>query len=525
MNKFVSWQPVPIIPGFLFEIHHQKNMAKLNESLMESAASASNDVNSNVKIETPLLLKDAIEKQSNQKAKFDNSGESECRCNEMETTTETTTELITQKPVPSISLEEKIRHQELLNENLEVGVLFASKPIVQAIANPFIGMLTNSVIDTFQCMQSSHNIWSIFLLFTYNRFLIDYSNATLFCLSRIGFTIPMFSGFVILFLSTLTFAVGKSFPTLFLARSMQGIGSACTSVAGMGMLAKRYPDDRERGNALAIALGGLALGVLIGPPFGGLIVLKPKVLKEDLEATPLKELIRDPYIIIAAGTITVANLGIGILEPSLPLYMMDIMHSSKWEQGAAFLPASISYLIGTNIFGPLGYRMGRWLASFVALIMIAFSLLFITMAMSFHQLIVPMAVIGFAIVVNHELCAGMVDSSIMPMLGYLVDIRHTAVYGGIYAIGDVAFCLGFIGGPSLSSTIGKWFGFQWLAITTAVICFIYSPMMFLLRKPPARNEDQLLLHESTVRYVNYTNEETPEEDNDCKKLSDQTMLP
>lgn len=38
---------------------------------------------------------------------------------------------------------------------------------------------------------------------------------------------------------------------------------------GMGMLAERYPDDKERGNAMGIALGGLALGVLIGPPFGG----------------------------------------------------------------------------------------------------------------------------------------------------------------------------------------------------------------------------------------------------------------
>lgn len=31
----------------------------------------------------------------------------------------------------------------------------------------------------------------------------------------------------------------------------------------------------------------------------------------------------------------------------------------------------------------------------------------------------------------------------MPMLGYLVDIRHTSVYGSVYAIGDVAFCVGF----------------------------------------------------------------------------------
>ena len=33
---------------------------------------------------------------------------------------------------------------------------------------------------------------------------------------------------------------------------------------GMGMLADTYQDDHERGHAMGIALGGLALGVLIG---------------------------------------------------------------------------------------------------------------------------------------------------------------------------------------------------------------------------------------------------------------------
>lgn len=52
-------------------------------------------------------------------------------------------------------------------------------------------------------------------------------------------------------------------------------------------------------------------------------------------------------------------MGIATLEPSLPLWMMDTMNAPKWQQGAAFLPASISYLVGTNLFGPLGHRMGR----------------------------------------------------------------------------------------------------------------------------------------------------------------------
>lgn len=62
------------------------------------------------------------------------------------------------------------------------------------------------------------------------------------------------------------------------------------------------------------------------------------------------------------------------------------------------------------------------------------------MAKNIGDLIIPNAGLGFAI--------GMVDSSMMPQLGYLVDIRHSAVYGSVYAIGDVAFCLGFAIGKS-----------------------------------------------------------------------------
>nr|WDE40213.1 vesicular monoamine transporter 2-like protein [Schizocardium californicum] len=210
--------------------------------------------------------------------------------------------------------------QDLKDENVEVGLLFASKAFVQLVSNPFVGPLTN----------------------------------------RIGYSIPMFVGFVIMFVATIIFAVGETYIVLLLARMLQGIGSACSSVAGMGMLADRYPDDEERGNAMGIALGGLALGVLIGPPFGGvvyqflgkeapfyilaalalgdgllqLLVLKPGVGKEvQMEGTPLLTLVRDPYILIAAGSITFANMAIALLEPSMPLWMMATMDTEKWQIG------------------------------------------------------------------------------------------------------------------------------------------------------------------------------------------------
>ncbi|XP_059619591.1 synaptic vesicular amine transporter isoform X2 [Phlebotomus argentipes] len=382
------------------------------------------------------------------------------------------------------------RHKELVGETVEVGLMFASKAFVQLLANPFVGPLTH----------------------------------------KIGYSIPMFAGFVIMFISTIIFAFGRSYSVLFLARALQGIGSSCSSVSGMGMLAERYTNDKERGNAMGIALGGLALGVLIGPPFGGvmyefvgksapfiilaalalgdgvlqLLMLQPSVVLQESDPPSLKALVCDPYILIAAGAITFANMGIAMLEPSLPIWMMDNMGASKWEQGVTFLPASISYLIGTNVFGPLGHKIGRWRAALLGLMIIGLCLLCVPMATSINHLILPNAGLGFAI--------GMVDSCMMPELGYLVDIRHAAVYGSVYALGDVAFCVGFAVGPALSGTLVNTIGFEWMLVGMAVICFAYAPLLTFLRAPPTREEKKLLItgDRSSVRYVTYQDEDDEE---------------
>lgn len=78
---------------------------------------------------------------------------------------------------------------------------------------------------------------------------------------------------------------------------------------------------------MGIALGGLALGVLIGPPFGGLMyefvgksapflilsalalgdgvlqlfMLQPSIQLQESNPPSLKSLVCDPYILVAAG--------------------------------------------------------------------------------------------------------------------------------------------------------------------------------------------------------------------------------
>ncbi|CAL8105714.1 unnamed protein product [Calicophoron daubneyi] len=365
----------------------------------------------------------------------------------------------------------QMRRSAAGDEHIQIGVMFASKSVVQLLINPMIGPLTN----------------------------------------KIGYSIPMFSGFMIMFVSTVVFAFGGSYGVLFFARALQGVGSACSSVSGMGMLATVYPDDKERSRAFSWALSGLAMGVLVGPPFGGilyqfinkeapflilatlalldgilqLLTLRPAVRPEEQRGTSLAKLLQDPYILIAAGSLTFGNMGIAMLEPSLPLWMWERMHAEGWEQGAAFLPCSVSYLIGTNIFGPLAHRIGRGLSAGIGMVIVGVCLIAIPFATMNEHLIVPMFGLGFAI--------GMVDSSMMPIMGYLVDLRHVAVYGSVYAIADVAFCLGYAVGPIISGGMVQTVGFGWMLWTISIVCLVYSPLTLFLRNPPGRDESKALV--------------------------------
>ncbi|KAK4467919.1 hypothetical protein MN116_008527 [Schistosoma mekongi] len=348
------------------------------------------------------------------------------------------------------------------NVQIKIGIMFTIKPFIQLIINPFIGPITN----------------------------------------RIGYSIPMFTGFVILFVSTMIFAFETNYYFLLLARAIQGVGSACSTVSGMGMLATHFTDEQERGRAFAFALSGLAIGILFGAPYGGvtyqfisneapflilagltvingilqLLTLKPSIQRENLKGSSLIELLKDPYILIAAGSITFGNLGMAVLEPTLPLWMKTTMNSTEWQQGIAFLPSSLSYLIGTNIFGPISHRIGREITTGLGFLFTSGCLISIPFAKRIEHLIAPMCGMGFAV--------GMIDSSMMPIMGYLVDTRHVAVYGSVYAIADVALCIGFVFGPIISAVLVKAVGFNWMIWIIAIVCFTYAPLTLFLRNPP-----------------------------------------
>jgi DHA1 family vesicular acetylcholine transporter-like MFS transporter 3 len=86
------------------------------------------------------------------------------------------------------------------SEDVAVGTLFGSKAIIQLLVNPFSGAL----------------------------------------IDRIGYDIPMCIGLCVIFLSTTTFAFGRSYSVLFVARSLQGVGSAFADTSGLGRFKSSY---------------------------------------------------------------------------------------------------------------------------------------------------------------------------------------------------------------------------------------------------------------------------------------------
>ncbi|OXB63439.1 hypothetical protein ASZ78_005188 [Callipepla squamata] len=467
---------VPIIPSYLYSIKHEKNATEV-QTAKPNVVSATAD-----------NFQSIFSYYDNSTMFTGNESDKAAPGELLHTEAAPTMVNVTAAP-PDCPKEDK----DLLNENVQVGLLFASKATVQLITNPFIGPLTNRVTQLMSIMR-------------FQTVLLSGANMA----PKIGYQIPLFAGFCIMFVSTIR----------------------------MGLLASVYTDDEERGNAMGIALGGIAMGVLeineicgfitwsllapacqqlkclqrmlvqdqkrgltpgsflplaVGPPFGSimyefvgksspflvlaalalfdgavqLLVLQPsRAQAESQKGTPLLTLLKDPYIIIAAGV--------------------------------AFLPASISYLIGTNLFGILAHKMGRWLCALLGMLIVGISILCVPFAKNIYGLIAPNFGVGFAI--------GMVDSSMMPIMGYLVDLRHVSVYGSVYAIADVAFCMGFAIGPSAGGAIARAIGFPWLMTIIGIVDILFAPLCFFLRSPPAKEEKMAILmdHNCPVKTKMYT---------------------
>lgn len=371
-------------------------------------------------------------------------------------------------------------------EDSAVGMLFASKAIVQLFINPFSG----AVID------------------------------------RIGYDTPMMIGLTIMFVSTAIFACGQSYSVLFFARSLQGVGSAFADTGGLAMIADRFNEDEARSKAIGIAQAFISFGSLVAPPFGALLyefagkevpfivlsmvslldgfallfVMRPvKVAMEEQgverpKGTPIYKLFIDKYICVAAGCLVMANVSLAFLEPTITLWMENTMDNvDEWQMGMIWLPAFFPHVIGvyTTVKLCKKYPKYQWMLAASGLALEGFSSLFVPFTTNFWLLMLPLSGICFGI--------AQVDTSLLPMLGHLVDTRYTAVYGSIYAIADISYSLAYAIGPIIAGGIVNTVGFTGLNMLIAITNLGYAPVLYMLRHVydygTFENEENIVLDE------------------------------
>ncbi|XP_018106956.1 chromaffin granule amine transporter [Xenopus laevis] len=296
-------------------------------------------------------------------------------------------------------------------------------------------------------------------------------------IEKTGYDPPIFCGVIISFLSTLTFAFTCSQPSLIFAGAVQGLGSSFSSVAGMGLVATEYTDDSKRGQVMGIAVGGIALGQLVGRPLGSFMYESVGKISPFLVLATL--------IVLEGGTLCVTSLVIGVLESSIPIWMRKTMCATNRQIGLSFLPQSVAYLLCSILSGFLGKKLGRCRCSLLGMVLMGISLMCTPLATDIYGLIGPRILLGISL--------GILVSPVMPIIGHLVDIRHTSAYGAVYAIADMAVSLGNAMSHPIAEALVQKIGFPWLMVIFGGLSLLCSPLCILLCKPPTKEEKRAIL--------------------------------
>uniref|UniRef100_A0A182QCQ9 Major facilitator superfamily (MFS) profile domain-containing protein n=1 Tax=Anopheles farauti TaxID=69004 RepID=A0A182QCQ9_9DIPT len=364
-------------------------------------------------------------------------------------------------------------------ENGSIGILLGVKALVQLFANPLVGSST----------------------------------------ARFGYCLPITFGTINLLLASLIFGFGTSYSSLFVARAIHGLGSACIGVCGMSLVAQLYPEPDRRSKVMGTVLGAMAVGVLVGYPFGGIAYevagkaapfhvlavlcagnLVLQYFQLDIGACRRNPLPRDSstttddkratwwpllnnrLVLVIVGGIWISTSAMAILEPCLPIWMINQLHPKKWQLGTVFIPDSIGYWVGTNFFGSVAYRFGQIRVAIVALLLVGSSCILIPSANTVAGLLLPHLGLGLGI--------GVVDAALVPLLATLVDAQLVSQpehelqlspnesggehgYGAVYAIQQIAVSVAYSLAPIVGGELVPIIGFPTVLRALGVLNILY----------------------------------------------------
>lgn len=357
-----------------------------------------------------------------------------------------------------------------------VAVLFSSKALVQLLCNPVCGYLV----------------------------------------ARLGPRLPLLSGLAVLTASTLCFALSTNYAQLLVARALQGAASASLMTAGMSALMGAYSTTTDRSEACGIAMGGVGVGVTLGPTIGALAFVEtpvghalPFLLlatavaglfvfalvytgEGSLEIRPRSDSVDHPLVksrssseaprgpphmlmVFMDSTIAsvllclvAANSVIAALEPTIPLLLTGRVSGSElalpeWSTGLVFMCATVTYGVCSPI---VGWLLGRTERSTDGWCQCG-STVFLMVGMGLVSAALPLIATGMNMAGLWRCIAGLaavgmgmacVDSAALPLLAATVEAQYGSnAFGAVFALSDMALSLGYLLGPPASAALQRLF--------------------------------------------------------------------
>ena len=110
----------------------------------------------------------------------------------------------------------------------------------------------------------------------------------------------------------------------------------------------------------------------------------------------------------------------------------------------------------------------QWLYGAFGLAVIGASSCLVPACRSFAPLVISLCGLCFGI--------ALVDTALLPTLAFLVDVRHVSVYGSVYAIADISYCVAYALGPIVAGHIVHSLGFAQLSLGMGLANLLYRGM-------------------------------------------------
>ena len=213
---------------------------------------------------------------------------------------------------------------------------------------------------------------------------------------RVGKVYVFQAGVVLFTVGSLLCGVSATLPALVASRVVQGVGCAAAMANNMGIITESFP-ARERGRAMGLVATAVALGMMCGPVFGGLIVsafpwegiflvnipVGAVSFAAGLQTLPHVHPTGDaPRLRLAQSaracfgnaafnlnfaTMLIAFVGIGASEFTLPFYFQDAHGFSAGVAGLLFMTLPAVNAVVGPLSGSVSDRIGGEVPTMVGL--------------------------------------------------------------------------------------------------------------------------------------------------------------